>query len=224
MEKDKLAKRTLTWPTIQRLSEYLIILEQYIESDREVISSSELAEIYSNTASQVRQDIFRLPKTGRVGHGYNVQELATTIRQVLGLNTPTPLIILGCGKMGITLAQHVPFSLYGMNLVGIFDNDKKIIGTTVDDKTIKDISELEAIIDKEDVKLACLCVPASAGQELTDRIVKAGINSILNFTRTRLKVPQHVFVQHRQVICSFMQLAHMSRIKAIEMEGENEIH
>ena len=60
----------LAWPTIQRLTEYLIILEQYLENHTEVISSSELAEIYSNTPSQVRQDIFRLPNTGRVGHGY----------------------------------------------------------------------------------------------------------------------------------------------------------
>ena len=65
MTEETVLKDNLAWPTVQRLTEYLIILEQHLENNKEVISSSELAEIYSNTASQVRQDIFRLPNTGR---------------------------------------------------------------------------------------------------------------------------------------------------------------
>ena len=50
----------LSPPTVLRLSEYLLILEQYIKENKEIISSRELADAYGNNANQVRQDIFHL--------------------------------------------------------------------------------------------------------------------------------------------------------------------
>jgi len=204
-------KDNLAWPTVQRLTEYLIILEQHLENNKEVISSSELAEIYSNTASQVRQDIFRLPNTGRVGQGYNVKELASTIRKVLGLDIQAEVIIAGCGKMGTALAQHVPFSSYGMRLAALFDKDPEIVGSKIGDITVSGVAVMESLIKDKNIKIAALCVPYEAAQDTTDKLVDSGINAILNFTRKRLKVPRNVFVQHRQIICSFMQLSFMSR-------------
>lgn len=204
-------KDNLAWPTVQRLTEYLIILEQHLENNKEVISSSELAEIYSNTASQVRQDIFRLPNTGRVGQGYNVKELASTIRKVLGLDIQADVIIAGCGKMGTALAQHVLFPNYGMKLIALFDKDPEIIGSQIGALTVTDAALMENIIKEKDIKIAALCVPYEAAQDTTDKLVSSGINAILNFTRKRLKVPRSVFVQHRQIVCSFMQLSFMSR-------------
>ncbi|OGV39139.1 MAG: hypothetical protein A2020_13685 [Lentisphaerae bacterium GWF2_45_14] len=198
----------LAWPTVQRLSEYLIILEQFAEGGREVISSSELAEVYSNTPSQVRQDIFRLPNTGRVGQGYRIKELAEAIRETLGLDSVTKIVIVGCGRMGMTLAQHIPFGEHGMKLCGIFDNDPTIIGLEIEGTKVEDVSILEKKVVESAVSMAVLCVPASVAQELADRLVSSGIKGILNLTRQRLKVPPGIYVQYEQIICSFMQLAY----------------
>lgn len=200
--------KNLAWPTVQRLSEYLIILEQFAESGKDIISSSELASIYSNTPSQVRQDIFRLPSTGRVGQGYKIKELAEAIRETLGLDSVTKIVIVGCGRMGMTLAQHIPFNEHGMKLCGIFDNDPTIVGLEIEGIKVEEVAMLEKRVAENIVPMAVLCVPASAAQELTDRLVKSGVRGILNFTRQRLKVPSHVCVQHEQIICSFMQLAY----------------
>ena len=201
-------KKELTWPTVQRLTEYLIILEQFIASGKETISSSELANIYSNTASQVRQDIFRLPNTGRVGHGYNVEELSRAIRDVLAMNEITNLVMIGCGNLGSALAGHITFEDYGMELVGAFDKDTALHGEKIGGVTIQDISNISDFIKQHNVEVVCLCVPAGAAQNVVDVLVKAGVNGILNYSRTRLKVPKHVYVQHKQIICSFMQVAY----------------
>ena len=57
---------SLSPPTVLRLSEYLLILEQFIKENREIISSRELATAYGNNANQVRQDIFHLKNSGRL--------------------------------------------------------------------------------------------------------------------------------------------------------------
>ncbi len=201
----------LAWPTVQRLTEYLIILEQYLENNTEVISSSELAEIYSNTPSQVRQDIFRLPNTGRVGQGYKIEELTEAIRKVLGINNKSRVAIIGCGKMGTALAQHIPFESYGMELTALFDKDPNVVGSEIDGLPVQNVTELETVLPVKKVKIAGLCVPSDAAQEVTDRLVNAGIKGILNFTRKRLKVPKRVIVQYRQPVCAFIQLAHNIR-------------
>jgi redox-sensing transcriptional repressor len=201
----------LAWPTVQRLSEYLIILEQCLDSGKEVISSSELAEIYSNTPSQVRQDIFRLPNTGRVGQGYNARELVETIRVVLGLDIKTKIAIVGCGRMGMALARHLPFDQHGMALAALFDSDSSIVGKEVEGVKVMDSEELESVIREFDIKMVALCVPVPVAQSVTDRLVKAGIKGVLNFTKQRLKVPSGIFVQHEQIICSFMQLSYKCR-------------
>ena len=203
--------KELTWPTVQRLTEYLIILEQFEESGKEIISSSELAEIYCNTASQVRQDLFRLPNTGRVGHGYNVSQLSAAIREVLLINNKSNVVIIGCGNLGSTLAAHIQFDNYGMNLVGAFDSDPELIGKKVGCAEIFDIETVSEFIKKNNVKVACLCVPANAAQKIVDDVIDAGVNGILNYSRKRLKVPNHVFVQHKQIICSFMQVVYASK-------------
>lgn len=207
-------KKDLTWPTVQRLTEYLIILEQFIQSGKETVSSSELASIYSNTASQVRQDIFRLPNTGRVGHGYDIKELSCAIRDVLSMNEKTNIVVIGCGNLGSALAGHIPFDDYGLELVGAFDKDPKLLGSEIGGVVIQDISMISEFVKKNNVEVVCLCVPADVAQSVTDVLVEAGINGILNYSRTRLKVPDHVYVQHKQIICSFIQVAYACKKRA----------
>jgi redox-sensing transcriptional repressor len=202
--------KPLAWPTVQRLSEYLLVLEQFMKQDRAVVSSHDLAELYGNNASQVRQDLFRLPNTGRVGHGYRTALLAAAIRAALGLEQITRVAIVGCGKLGAALAEHVDFSAYGMVLEGLFDQDPAVIGTNLGGVLVEDAAGLTVTIRKRTITVAALCVPPDAAQAVTDDLVGAGIHGILNYTRQRLRVPASVHVQDRQVICSFLQLAYMS--------------
>ena len=68
----------LSPPVIQRLSEYLLILEQFIKEEREVVSSRALADVYGNNSSQVRHDIFQIEHKGSLSHGYLCSNSSTT--------------------------------------------------------------------------------------------------------------------------------------------------
>jgi len=200
-------KESLAGPTLRRLGEYLMILEQRIEEGKEIVSSSELAEAYSNTPSQVRQDIFRLRYTGRAGQGYKAVELAESIRSALGMDDVTHLAIVGCGKFGSALAEHVPFERYGMRLDALFDVDPKVVGSSIRGIEVLHDSMLEDELSRSQISIAGLCVPASAAQDVASRLAYSGVKGILNFTKRRLKLPQGVAVRHMQMACVFMQLA-----------------
>ena len=198
----------LSPPTVLRLSEYLLILEQFIKENKEIISSRELATAYGNNANQVRQDIFHLENSGRLGQGYSTWELAEEIRRTLGLNDVRKVCIIGVGNLGKALATHVPFSDYGMKLTRVFDVDKTIIGTPINDIVVEAYSDAAEIIKKNKIEIAAICVPAGVAQDVCDNLVEAGITGILNYSRVRLKAPANVSIQYQQVICSFMQLSY----------------
>jgi redox-sensing transcriptional repressor len=207
-----LKENKFTWPTIQRLSEYLIILEQLAKTGEKVISSSDLANYYGNTPSQVRQDIFRLPNTGRVGHGYDISKLSGSIRDSLLMTEETNVIIIGCGNLGSTLASHIPFTDYGMRLLAIFDKSQDVIGTDIAGIKVRSTSDMSEFIKENDISVACLCVPTDVAQETVDKLIPNGVNSFLNYSKARLQVPPEVFVQHEQIVCSFMKVVYASKI------------
>ncbi|MEI8079183.1 MAG: redox-sensing transcriptional repressor Rex [bacterium] len=201
-------ERRLAPPTISRLSEYLIILEELGESGREVVSSRDLAALYGNNASQVRQDLCCLGHTGRVGHGYRVRELERMIRTTLGIDTIKKMVLVGCGRLGTTLAVHVPMAHYGMELVGAFDVSPQMIGTRLGPVRVQSARNIRDFCAKHGVALAVLTVPKTAAQDVSDALVAGGVRGILNYTRVRLRVPVGVAVKNRQIVCSFLQLFH----------------
>jgi redox-sensing transcriptional repressor len=78
----------------------------------------------------------------------------------------------------------------------VFDNDPVKIGTRVENFMVRDIKDLVADIQQSGIKIAMLCVPASAAQEATNLLVKAGVRAILNYAPINLSVPQGVRVQY----------------------------
>ncbi len=206
-ENGSLRKKRIAWPTVVRLSEYLIILEELAASGVEVVTSRELATLYGNNANQVRQDLFRLAETGRVGQGYSVSILERTIRQTLGLTEPRGVAIVGCGRLGTALALHVPLANYGLNLVAAFDVDPDVVGKNLGAVRIDHADRMTEICRDRRVQVAALSVPEHSAREAAAKLVAGGVAAILNYTRVRLKLPEHVVVQNRQIICSFIQIA-----------------
>ncbi len=200
--------RHIAWPTVLRLSEYLIILEELADQKAAVVSSRELAEIYGNNANQVRQDLSCLGHTGRVGQGYSVKQLELMIRQALGLTTRRRMALVGCGRLGSTLALHVPMDRYSMTLAAAFDTAPNLLGKPLGAVFIEDAANIPEVCRERGIELAVLTVPKSTAQEVSDLLVEGGVRGILNYTRVRLRVPPDVVVQNRQIVCSFLQIFH----------------
>ena len=196
----------LNRPITSRLSEYLLILEHLAEKRHTKISSTKLAEIFGNKASQVRQDILHINSvSNNFRQGYEIQELIIAIREALGLNKIKNIAIIGAGNLGRAIGGHVPFEKYGMKLIGLFDVLTDIYGLP-DHTPIYHIDRLEEIIKEYNVSIVALCTPSVVAQGIVNRLKNTEVVSILNYSRMRLKTPDSIIVRDQQMICSFMQL------------------
>jgi len=178
--------------TVRRLSLYLRFLEEYEATGHATISSGELAESGGTTSAQVRKDLSFFGSFGKRGMGYTVRDLSIAIREILGLQRPWSVIIIGAGKIGAALAQYRGFTTRGFRVVGVYDRDPARIGTKLEGVTVRAESDLERDIAKLKPDIAVLCVPGDAAQALADRVTAAGIHAVLNFAPTPLKVPKGV--------------------------------
>lgn len=178
--------------TVRRLSLYLRFLEEFETQGHATISSGELATSGGTTSAQVRKDLSFFGSFGKRGLGYSVRDLTDSIREILGLQHPWNIVIVGAGKIGAALAQYRGFSSRGFKVVGVYDKDPARVGERLDGIAIRPESELERDIQRLKPQIAVLCVPADAAQALADRVTKAGIRAVLNFAPIPLSVPAGV--------------------------------
>ena len=187
--------RKISDSTVRRLALYLRFLEHSATQGLTTISSAELARRGGTTSAQVRKDLSFFGSFGKRGLGYSVPELAARIRDILGLKRTHRVVLVGAGKMGGALLHYRGFRQHGFDLAAIYDKDPRKIGARSNGLVVRDIRLLEADLKKEPSDIAILVTPAEAAQEVTDRLVRAGVKAILNFAPVPLVVPNDVAVQ-----------------------------
>ncbi len=178
--------------TIRRLSLYLRFLEEFEARGQATVSSGELARSGGTTSAQVRKDLSFFGSFGKRGLGYGVKDLIASIREILGLEHPWSVIIIGAGKIGAALAQYRGFTTRGFHVIGIYDSDPQKIGTDIGGIVVRDTSDLEADIAARTPRIAVLCVPGEAAQPMVDRVVAAGVTAVLSFAPVPLHAPEGV--------------------------------
>ena len=175
-------KENISKSVIRRLPRYYRFLGELEDNGVDRISSGKLAEIMRATASQVRQDLNNFGGFGHQGYGYSVPMLKAEIAKILGLDRGFKAILIGTGHIGTALAAHMDFKKLGFELIGIFDNNKDIIGERIGELTILDAGKVERFCGENGVEAAFLCIPRSAAEETVDTLYGAGVRSYWNFT------------------------------------------
>ena len=181
--------------TVRRLSIYLRFLEDFEGRGLATVSSDELARRGGTTSAQVRKDLSFFGSFGKRGLGYSVPELATALREILGLGRQWKVVIIGAGKIGAALAQYRGFRQRGFSIVAAYDTNPDKIGRTLEDIAIRDMSQFEADVEKEQPDIAVLATPTEAAQHALDRVARAGIKAVLNFAPVQLHAPTDVTVK-----------------------------
>ncbi len=187
--------RKISESTVRRLSLYLRFLEQAQAQSRATLSSGELARLGGTTSAQVRKDLSFFGSFGKRGLGYSVPELATRIRDILGLKRSYRVVLVGAGKMGGALVQYHGFRQRGFNIVAIYDKDPRKVGSRWNGLVVRDVRQLEPDLRQDQTDIAIVVTPADAAQEVVDRLVKGGVKAILNFAPVPLSVPPDVVVK-----------------------------
>ncbi|RLD05274.1 MAG: redox-sensing transcriptional repressor Rex [Chloroflexi bacterium] len=181
---------------IGRLPLYLRALTRMEAEGAIVTSSKALGDWVGISAAQIRKDISQFGEFGKQGTGYNINFLIEKLKEILKVDRIWDVAIVGMGDIGRGLAHYEGFLERGFHSTLAFDNNPEIIGSTVRNLTVQDISEMIPTISKEEIKIAIIAVPADNAQEVADKLVKAGVKSILNYATIIINVPEDVRVQY----------------------------
>ena len=197
----------ISMAVIKRLPRYYRYLGDLLDKGINRISSKELSDRMSITASQIRQDLNNFGSFGQQGYGYNVESLYMEIKQILGLDKVYKLVLIGAGNFGQTLVNYSNFTKRGFHFVALFDTDKAIIGSKVNDIPILDAADLEAFLAKTPIDIAVLTVPANAAESVGQALEKSNIKGIWNFSNTDLNMPDCITVENVRLTDSLMTLS-----------------
>lgn len=178
--------------SVARLPLYLRCLEELKEDGVETVSSSRLAELAGVNAAKLRKDLSHLGSYGTRGVGYQVRHLMHQIGLELGLDELSPVVVVGLGNLGQALSNHAGFGERGFPIVALFDVDPDKIGQTVGSLTVAHLDELDDLVAEHRARTAIVATPVHAAQSVTDRVIAAGITSVLNFAPTVVQVPDGV--------------------------------
>lgn len=181
--------------TVRRLSIYLRFLEEFEERGLATVSSDALARRGGTTSAQVRKDLSFFGSFGKRGLGYSVPELATALREILGLGKEWRVVIIGAGKIGAALAQYRGFRQRGFHIVAAYDTNADKIGRELEGIQVRNMNRLEADVALERPDIAVLAIPGEGAQAALDRVVRAGIRAVLNFAPVQLSAPADVTVK-----------------------------
>lgn len=183
-------------PAVRRLSLYLRQLEDFKRKDRRTISSKQLGESLGLTDAQVRKDLAYFGQFGHPGIGYKVDDLIAHVRKILGTDKIWNVLLIGAGNLGRALLAYKGFENKGFRLVAVFDADLAKVGKVgarhASPLVVQPLSELQPTIQKHNIRLGIIAVPADHAQNVADQLVEAGIRGILNFAPTSITVAPQV--------------------------------
>jgi redox-sensing transcriptional repressor len=184
--------RPIPEATVQRLPVYLRALVDLAERGSHTVSSESLARAAGMNSAKVRKDFSYLGSYGTRGVGYDVEYLIHEISRELGLTQDWATCIVGVGNLGQALANYGGFEQRGFRVRALLDVDSEVVGSRIGGLEVTHLDDADRVVKEEEIAIAILAVPASSAQDVTDRLVAAGISSILNFAPTVLSVPDHV--------------------------------
>ena len=179
--------------TVRRLPVYLRGLLFTSEQGMENISSQSLGDLVGVNAWQIRKDFSYFGELGTRGVGYSVEKLAAKIKKILKLTIVQKAALVGVGNIGSAVLAYSGFAKYGLNIAAAFDVDSKKVGKKIENVFVQDISNLRRL-KKQKIKFGIIAVPRQAAQDTADKLVKAGIKGILNFSPCHITVPKKVKV------------------------------
>jgi redox-sensing transcriptional repressor len=209
--------------TVNRLPVYLRALYALADRGIATVSSEELAAAAGVNSAKLRKDLSHLGSYGTRGVGYDVEYLVYQVSRELGLTQDWPVIIVGAGNLGHALANYGGFASRGFRVAALFDSDPLVVGTEIAGQVVRHSDEIESVIARHGVSIGVIATPAQAAQGVCERLVAAGITSILNFAPVVLNVPSGVDVRKVDLSIELQILAfHAQRRAVVRVAGHGD--
>ena len=178
--------------TVARLPLYRRGLIELAQGGERTVSSERLAELAGVNAAKVRKDLSYLGSYGTRGVGYDIEYLLYQVSRELGLTHDWNVVIVGLGNLGQALANYHGFADRGFPVAALVDVSTDKVGTDIDGHRVRHLDELPEVVAETGATVGIIATPPGAAQDVADRLVAAGIRSILNFAPTVVVVPDDV--------------------------------
>jgi redox-sensing transcriptional repressor len=211
-----MSSRPIPEASVSRLPVYLRALVDMAEQGNHTVSSQELAVVSGVNSAKVRKDLSYLGSYGTRGVGYDVEYLIHQVSRELGLTQDWATCIVGLGNLGLALAHYAGFRERGFRIAALLDGDPDKIGTDVAGMPIQDFDDVERVVKEEGITIGILAVPASSAQPVADRLVAAGISSVLNFAPVVLQVPDGISLRKVDLSIELQILAYYEQRRVAE--------
>ena len=181
------------------------------ENGVDTVSSGALSKAAGVKSTQLRKDLAYFGQFGTRGLGYSVEGLFSAINEVLGTNSFQPVILVGVGNLGSALLRYSGFNKEGFDILAAFDIEPRRDRRIPDHVDILGCEQMAGYIEKNEVRMAILAVPASQAQSVANDMVKAGVQAILNFSPSVLDVPDDVVVNSVDLALELENLSYFVR-------------
>jgi redox-sensing transcriptional repressor len=210
--------RRIPEATVGRLPLYLRSLVSLADAGEATVSSEALAEASGVNSAKVRKDLSHLGSYGTRGVGYDVWHLIHEIRAALGLTQHWPILIAGIGNLGQALAHYRGFTERGFRVAALVDVDPAKQGLWIEGLEVRPLTDLVDLVKEHGIAIGVIATPAVAAQDVAERMVAAGIRSILNFAPAVVIVPDGVRVRKVDLAVELQILAYYEQ-RADEQRG-----
>lgn len=206
--------------TIERLSEYRRTLLACHRQGITHIFSHVLAGMHGITAVQVRRDLMLIGFSSDTKKGYDVKVLIDFISRILDSDRPVNVAVIGMGHLGQAITKY--FNGKGLNLriTAAFDVDPSKVDSSIDNIPCYHMDRFERVVEEGDISIVIVSSPTKVAPDLVVPIINAGIKGVLNFTSTRLNMPQGIFVENYDITTLLEKVAYCVK-EAEENENNN---
>jgi redox-sensing transcriptional repressor len=194
---------------IGRLPIYLRELTQMAYTEGLVTTSSqELGRRLDISSAQIRKDLSHFGEFGKQGTGYHISYLIDQLEKILHLTTTWNVAVVGAGYLGHALVNYRGFQRRGFLVKCLFDVDQQKVGRVMGDLIVQHLDEMEQSIHINDVQMAILACPPEVAQEVTDRLVNAGVKSLLSYVPVHLTVPDGIQVSYSDPVIQMQRMTY----------------
>ena len=205
--------------TVARLPVYLRTLYALADRGIATVSSEDLAAAAGVNSAKLRKDLSHLGSYGTRGVGYDVEYLVYQVSRELGLTQDWPVVIVGAGNLGRALANYGGFASRGFRVAALLDSEPATVGTMIAGHEVRSADSIEQVVASQGISIGVIATPASAAQDVCDRLVAAGVTSILNFAPVVLNVPAGVDVRKVDLSIELQILAFHAQRRAVDQSA-----
>lgn len=196
--------------TKKRLIQLLQLLQAW---KSEKITSLDISNSTGWKDSLIRHDFWLIGFNKGVKNGYYKDQLISSIESFLGLENPSNnsevfpssvvkkyCCIVGLGRLGEALLDNSMLYSSLFEIRAGFDSNLNRVEILRSIFPLYPATEIQFAVKREKIEYAILTVADKEAQNMTEKLIKAGIKGIVNMTNVILKVPSNVKVENLSIL------------------------